>query len=62
MKYLKAFGCASYPLIEKKKLDPVAEQCVLVGYGTEVKGYHLYDPYQGDLQSRCQVQRDGIWA
>ena len=23
-----------------------AKRCVLVGYGTEVKGYHLYDPVQ----------------
>ena len=29
---------------ERKKLDPVARRCVLVGYGTEVKGYRLYDP------------------
>ena len=45
--HLRAFGCASYPLImkdERKKLDPVAKRCVLVGYGTEVKGYRLYDP------------------
>lgn len=50
VKHLRAFGCASYPLImkdERKKLDPVAKRCVLVGYGTEVKGYRLYDP------SRC---------
>ncbi len=46
VKHLRAFGCASYPLImnERKKLDPVAKRCVLVGYGTEVKGYWLYDP------------------
>ena len=44
MRHLRAFGCASYPLImkdERKKLDPVAKRCVLVGYGTEVKGYRL---------------------
>ena len=47
MKHLRAFGCVCYPLImkdERKKLDPVARRCVLVGYGTEVKGYRLYDP------------------
>ena len=39
VRHLRAFGCASYPLIikdERKKLDPVAKRCVLVGYGTEV--------------------------
>ena len=44
VEHLRAFGCASYPLImkdERKKLDPVAKRCVLVGYGTEVKGYRL---------------------
>ena len=47
VKHLRAFGCVCYPLImkdERKKLDPVARRCVLVGYGTEVKGYRLYDP------------------
>ena len=36
------FGCVSYAHIAKK-LDVVARQCVLVGYGTEVKGYRMYD-------------------
>lgn len=47
VKHLRAFGCVCYPLImkdERKKLDPVARRCVFVGYGTEVKGYRLYDP------------------
>ncbi len=34
---------------ERKKLDVVARRCVLVGYGTEVKGYRLFDP------DRCKV-------
>ena len=29
---------------ERKKLNPVARCCVLVGYGSEVQGYWLYDP------------------
>ena len=44
---LRVFGCASYAHIakdERKKLDMTARRCVLVGYGTEVKGYRLYDP------------------
>ena len=47
VKHLRTFGCVCYPLImrdERKKLDPVARRCVLVGYGSEVKGYRLYDP------------------
>ena len=47
---MKAFGCASYPLImkdERKKVDATAKQCVLVVYGTVVKGYRLYDPNRG---------------
>ena len=39
--HLQAFGRVCYPLDERKKLDPVARRCVLVGYGTEVKGYRL---------------------
>ena len=44
VKHLRAFGCVCYPLIMKDELYPVARWCVLVGYGTEVKGYRLYDP------------------
>ena len=29
---------------ERHKLDPKARKCVLLGYGTETKGYRLYDP------------------
>jgi len=29
---------------EWKKLDVVARHCILVSYGSEVKGYWLYDP------------------
>ena len=46
VKHLRAFVCVSYPLImkdERKKLDPVARRCVLVGYGAEVKEYRFYD-------------------
>ena len=41
------FGCVCYAHIakdERKKLGVVARRCVLIGYGTEVKGYRLYDP------------------
>ncbi len=44
--HLRVFGCISYahvPKDERKKLDVVAKRCVLLGYGTEVKGYGLFD-------------------
>ncbi len=45
--HLRVFGCAVYAHIskdERKKLDAKAKRCVLVGYGTEVKGYWAFDP------------------
>ena len=41
------FGCVCFAHIakdERKKLDAVARRCVLIGYGSKVKGYRLYDP------------------
>ena len=45
--HLQVFGCVCNAHIakdERKKLDMVVRRCVLIGYGTEVKGYRLYDP------------------
>lgn len=45
--HLRVFGCVCYAHIakdERKELDVIARRCVLIGYGTEVKGYWLYDP------------------
>ena len=45
--HLRVFGCAAYahiPKDERKKLDVKAKRCVLVSYGTEVKGYRVFDP------------------
>ena len=58
VKHLRAFGCVCYPLImkdERKKLDPVAKWCILVGYGTEVKGYRVYNP---DRVGKIMYSRD----
>jgi hypothetical protein len=47
VKHLRSFGCAAYahiPKDERKKFDPKAKKCVLLGYGTETMGYRLYDP------------------
>ncbi|RXN36740.1 Retrovirus-related Pol poly from transposon TNT 1-94 [Labeo rohita] len=44
--HLRIFGCTVYahvPKDERKKLDPKAKKCILLGYGTETKGYRLYD-------------------
>ena len=45
--HLRSFRGVCYAHIakdERNKLDVVARRCVLVGYGSEVKGYRLYDP------------------
>ena len=45
--HLKVFGCVTYahiPKEERRKLDVKAKRCVLLGYGTTVKGYRLYCP------------------
>ena len=44
--HLRVFGCSAYvhvPRDERKKLDPKAKKCILLGYGTTRKGYHLYN-------------------
>ena len=44
--HLKVFGCSAYmhiPKDERKKLDPKANKCILLGYGAVRKGYRLYD-------------------
>lgn len=46
VKHLKIFGCISHahvPKDERSKLDSKSRRCVLVGYGSGVKGYKLYD-------------------
>ena len=47
--HLRVFGCHAYakiPRDERKKLNSKTRKCVLLGYGTETKGYRLYDPQQ----------------
>ena len=44
--HLRSFGCTAYahiPKDERKKLDSKARKCIFLGYGTEAKGYRLYD-------------------
>ena len=45
--HLRTFGCVAYAHVakdERKKLDSKAKKCIFLGYGTETKGYRLYDP------------------
>ena len=47
--HLKVFGCAAYAHIskeERRKLDSKAKKCILLGYGTDIKGYRLYSPQE----------------
>ena len=44
--HLRVFGCAVYAHVaknERQKLNAKSRKCVLLGYGTERKGYRLYD-------------------
>ena len=50
--HLRAFGCLTYAHIakdERQKLNPKAKRCILLGYGTETKGYRLYDLNRGKV-------------
>lgn len=43
----KIFGCVAFVHPHKNqrtKLDPCVVRCVFLGYGTNKKGYHCYDP------------------
>ena len=43
---MRAFGCTAYAHVlkdERQKLDSKSRKCFL-GYGSETKGYRLYDP------------------
>ena len=49
LSHLRVFGSIAYshiPLEQRKKLDPHAKKCIMVGYGESagVKGYKLFDP------------------
>ena len=47
--HLRVFGCQAYaqiPRDERKKLHSKSRKCILLGYGTETKGYRLYDPHR----------------
>ncbi len=43
---LRVFGCSAYahvPKVQRRKLDLKSRKCVMLGYGSNQKGYRLYD-------------------
>ena len=72
VKHLRIFGCTAYahiPKDERQKLDSKSRKCILLGYGTETKGYQLYDEkcgkvlYSRDVlfnESSCGIQKKSI--
>ena len=60
VRHLRNFGCAAYAHVakdERQKLDTKSRKCVLLGYGTERKGYRLYDP----SRERVYYSRDVVF-
>ncbi|KAF2355662.1 Reverse transcriptase RNA-dependent DNA polymerase [Trinorchestia longiramus] len=46
VQHFRTFGCMAYahvPKDEREKLDLKSKTCVLLGYGSETKGYRLWD-------------------
>ena len=46
VKNFKIFGCTAYchiPKDERRKLDNKSKKCVFLGYGSNIKGYRLFD-------------------
>lgn len=52
VKHFKAYGClalANTVAQGRKKLDPRARPCIMVGYSSQTKGYRLWDPKRREL-------------
>jgi hypothetical protein len=58
LNYLRVFGCDAYAHIAKgkrRKLDPKATRCIMVGYCSGSKGYRLWD-----VEKQCIVNRRDV--
>ena len=61
----RVFGCLAYSHIEKderSKLDSKSRKCILLGYGSTVKGYRLYDMEKQRICHSRNVQFDEATA
>lgn len=61
VKHLKAYGCLAYahlPQQGRRKLDPRARACVLVGYSSQTKGYRLWDIKREEIIQTKHVRFD----
>ena len=50
--HLRIFGFNAYahvPRVQRRKLDSKTRRCILLGYGTEQKGYRLFDPQRSKV-------------
>uniref|UniRef100_A0A151UDP3 Retrovirus-related Pol polyprotein from transposon TNT 1-94 n=1 Tax=Cajanus cajan TaxID=3821 RepID=A0A151UDP3_CAJCA len=57
---LRVFGCACFVLLqphEYTKLQPRARLCCFLGYGTEHKGYRVWDP----ISQRIRISRHVVF-
>jgi Reverse transcriptase (RNA-dependent DNA polymerase) len=54
----KIFGCVVYVHIQKKfrtKVEPCAEKCVFLGFGSHKKGYQCYNPLTQKIYTTMDV-------
>ena len=59
--HLRIFGCRAYSHIpdqRRRKLDPKADVCIMLGYATEQKGYRLQDEATGKIITSRDVTFD----
>ena len=59
--HLRVFGIIGYvqgPKDKRRKLEAKSENCILVSYSDEQKGYKCYNPRTKHAQVRCDVVFD----
>nr|GEW59158.1 hypothetical protein [Tanacetum cinerariifolium] len=63
IKHLHIFGCICYITKDGKNLDKMKEtgdQCILVGYSTQSKGYHVYNKRTRMIVESIHIRFDEI--